>query len=707
MTSKRSVIVGSTFSIEHIEPPLRFWIDALSAPLDVVLAPYNQVMQLLLDPASAFAINQGGVNVLLLRIEDSLRDRPTGFDIISQQEYLMQIVTELVQGIRTLNSRSTASLYVILSPSSPSMMDVDRLVLETTGERLVEQLSDVRGVYCLTHSEIMALYPVDSYDNPEGDRIAHVPFTREYYTSVATTLIRKIIRTQVPLHKVVVVDCDNTLWNGACGELSPDELKLSFNHLEFQRLLVQQQEAGVLLCICSKNVPADVHRVFSSRRDMPLRIEHIISERINWHPKSQNIKSLATELNLGLDSFIFIDDSHVECAEVMANCPEVLTLQIPQDPHLFTSFLKHTWALDLLAVSAESRERTVRYRENRLREAAIANSATFAEFLAGLELTVRISTAEPAHIERVSELVVRTNQFNLTTLRRSPGEISAMMRDQDMHAKVIYVSDRFGDYGLTGAVFLRVRKSIAEVDTFLLSCRVLGRGVEVAVVKQLALWATELDLNYIHFEFRRTARNAPAQNFLRDAFLEFEFLTPEGATYKVPVAYARALSLQPSSARPDEETSTNAAKSVKVGGYSRLGGADLTARLTSVADIILEIDRRYPLRRNPASVSSSKRGQSEAAHEPPKGSVEEALAELWCDILRTDIVMRDDGFFALGGNSLLVVQLISRIAARFSVRVSMGAILRSHCLADMALLIAAAAPHVLQHDGVELELGAI
>src|SRR5205085_10664663 len=174
---------------------------------------------------------------------------------------------------------------------------------------------------------------------------------------------------------------------------------------------------GRLICLCSKNNEDDVVEVFARRPEMPLGRDHLAAWRVNWNSKSENLKALADELQLGLDSFILIDDSPLECAEVQAHCPEVLALQLPAEPEHIRPFLEHVWAFDYLKVTEEDKQRTALYRQNTQRERVRKEALTFEDFLAGLALEIQIAEPEPDQFARVSQLTQRTNQFNATTIR--------------------------------------------------------------------------------------------------------------------------------------------------------------------------------------------------------------------------------------------------------------------------------------------------
>ena len=188
-------------------------------------------------------------------------------------------------------------------------------MLARVEERLVGELGEVPGLSLLRPDDF-DLYPVADYHDPQRDQLGHIPYTPLFFAALGTILARRIHALLNPPHKVVVLDCDNTLWKGVVGEEGVAGITIPTAWMGLQRFMVELAGKGFLLCLCSKNDEPDVLEVFDRRPDMVLRRDHLVSWRINWQPKSQNIRSLAQELNLGLDSFIFLDDNPVECAEV-------------------------------------------------------------------------------------------------------------------------------------------------------------------------------------------------------------------------------------------------------------------------------------------------------------------------------------------------------------------------------------------------------
>ncbi|HXU79513.1 MAG TPA: HAD-IIIC family phosphatase, partial [Methylomirabilota bacterium] len=446
--SKQTIAVAATFTGEPVAESLEYWFQEFGWPAKVEFAPFNQVFQQLLDPASLLGSNQRGSNVVLVRLEDWLTAREGGVPADSNPAELDQPMDDLLRAARAFALRSTAPCLICFCP--PSSAAAANAALSGAIARAEKRLEseNIPGVYVVTNDELRRLYPVTQCHDPQADELGKVPYTPEMFTALGTVIARKLHALSRPPFKVIVLDCDQTLWSGVCGEDGAKGIRLEPERRALQDFMRSQRDSGMLLCLCSKNNEADVHEVFQQRLEMPLRREHLAGWRLNWLPKSENLKSLARELRLGLDSFIFVDDNPVECAEVEANCPEVLTLRLPEELGQIQHFLEHCWAFDHLKVTQEDRQRAESYRQNLDRERLRETSTGLADFLAGLDLKVQIKPMEPDQLSRVAQLTQRTNQFNCTTRRRTDGEMALVQSE----VLAISVTDRFGDYGLVGAV---------------------------------------------------------------------------------------------------------------------------------------------------------------------------------------------------------------------------------------------------------------
>jgi FkbH-like protein len=514
----RAIAISATFTAEAIQPGLAFWAGELGLDYEIRFAGYNQLFQELLDPVGLFARNRNGYNVALVRFEDWRR---AGIE---------ESARRLADAVRQASTKAPAPLIVAICPPAH----------EAAGRIVGEAPAGLSAVHIITPAELQALYPVDEIYDPHGDELGHLPYTPEFFVALATAIARKIHAIATPPYKVIALDCDDTLWAGICGEDGPDGVIIDAPRRALQEFIAGRRLAGMLLALCSKNNEEDVVETFRAHPDMPLRLEDFVARRLNWESKAANLAALAQELELGLDSFILVDDNPKECTEAQAGTPEVLALPLPARADEIPEFLNHVWAFDRARVTAEDRRRPELYAQRAERLRAERAAASLEEFLDSLNLEVRITPLEPSQVARVAQLTRRTNQMNATCVRRTEGEIQSLA---DAECLTVDMKDRFGSYGLTGAIIFTVRGSSLVVDTFLVSCRALGRGVEHRMVARLGEIALERGLERVEIPFVPAQRNRPAALFL-------DSLRPADAdsVYRLSAAEAAAVRYQPSRA---------------------------------------------------------------------------------------------------------------------------------------------------------------
>ena len=658
------VVIASTFTTDLIQEPLEFWLDKLSLPATVRITPYAQLLQELINPHSIFASNKSGCNILFLRLEDWIRDR-VDEGVKANIQHLKRTIDEFLGGIELLRSRTNVPVLVFLCPGSSALEASYQTTVEELHYTVRDRLASLANIFCYTHEDVERLYPVESVANPASDRIGHIPYTDDHFVALATLAARRIASLVKQQFKVIAIDCDNTLWRGVCGEDGAAGIQLTPAHLELQQLLVRQHDAGMLLCLCSKNNLEDVELVFKARPEMPLKWEHLVSSRVNWNPKSSNLRSLAEELDLSIDSFILLDDSPVECAEVRSHCPNVLVLQVPDTEPRIIDFAHHVWAFDRVGPTAEARRRTAQYRENRARTQALGHASNLGEFLEALELKVDVAPVEPSQLARVAELVQRTNQFNLTGIRRNAGEIESLWKTGQLHIRVTHLRDRFGDYGLVGAVFYTKTAESLAVDTFVLSCRALGRGAEHRIVNQLGRIAHQEGLSQIEIRYCETSRNEPAREFVDKSFNEFGTYSKTNdskrtATFVIPAEVALGLSVQGQSFEPSRSAPADREAGSTDAIYpSWVEEAYRLRRVADIKDAIHEALRRQR--------------RDDDGYIAPRTAEEIEVCRIFAQVLRLDRVSRRDDFFEIGGDSLRAVGVITRIAACLGLELPLSA----------------------------------
>jgi FkbH-like protein len=659
---KRTIAITATFTAEPVEESLRFWESKLEIPVKIEFAPYNQVFQQLLDPSSTIAKNSHGMNVVLLRFEDWLHDKNRLH--YGNEGKIQYNAKDLLKALRLASDRSSTPYIVCICPPSPFVTaDANQMAICQEMESvLFEELTKINNLHFLRASEFINSYHVSKYYDSQSDELAYVPYTTDFFAVLGTMIFRKLYIIESAPYKVIVLDCDHTLWNGVCGEDGPLGIRIDEPHKKLQDFMVRQIDAGMVICLCSKNNEEDVIEVFDRRPEMPLRRDHIVSRRINWRPKSENIQSLANELQLGLDSFIFLDDNPVECAEVQANCPEVLTLQLPNEPENIPEFLDNVWAFDHLKITEEDKKRSRMYQENTRREQFRQKSLTFGNFLAGLELEIKSFEPTSHHVPRVAQLTQRTNQFNFSTIRRSEAELQKILESKALECLCIEVSDRFGDYGLVGIIFFRDESQAIKVDTFLLSCRVLGRGVEHRMLGILGLKAKKRGLNYVEVTYVPTAKNKLVLDFLESVGSKYKNAFSEGlgVSFKFPVEsvvgidYIQCVEKQmveSESAKEKADYSHNTGK-VLAPVRHRYKLLNYIARNLTSAEQITKMMEAGHLNKRPALLND---------YVAPGNELEKSICKIWQKILRIEKVGVNDNFFEVGGKSLLGIRVLSRV----------------------------------------------
>jgi FkbH-like protein len=485
--------------------------------------------------------------------------------------------------------------------------------------------------------------------------LAQIPYTPLFFSALATMLARKIYSLTSNPYKVIVLDCDQTLWGGVCGEDGAAGIQLTPPWKKIQEFLLAQYHAGMLLCLCSKNNEADVVDVFTNRSDMPLKLDHFVARRINWRQKSENIRALAHDLNLGSDSLIFLDDDPVECAEVQSHCPEVLTFQVPRDPQQAGRFLSHLWCFDHLKVTTEGQQRNLAYKQSSERTSFHKASLSFSDFLAGLDLTIEIAPVVPRQIPRVAELTQRTNQFNFTTQRRSESEIQRLCQGEDAECLIVNLRDRFGDYGLVGVIIFSAVDCIL-VDSFLLSCRALGKGVEHRLLSRLGEIAMQRNFDRVDVRYLQTKKNHPALEFLEIVGVDLKETIDGGFLFKFPAVYAAAIEYRP----PEAATITATSALEEEPSVISPETTDAREKASLLSSIAIELSDAERIHR---VVLQTRRPLPREAvpYVPPRSPLENSLADMWSELLGLERIGVDDNFFDLGGHSLLGMQVLSRI----------------------------------------------
>ncbi|MCG8313222.1 MAG: HAD-IIIC family phosphatase [Pseudomonadales bacterium] len=643
--------ISASFTASPLDEILQLLLSKIGFTPEISHSPYGQVFQSLLEPSSEFNKKKSGWNILLLNLEDLINDQIKN----SENEVPNDTIIELLaQSFSSYCQLSHTPLLVIITPCRSQQARKLSFTIKNLGESF-----DIAKIQLVHWQEFEDLYFVSEVFDIESNRFGHIPYTDDYFAALASIISRIITVRTTPEIKVIVVDCDNTLWKGVCGEDGPLGVSVESGYRSLQQKLIDQCNAGRLICLASKNSESDVYQVFQSNPSMVLEWQHVVNAKINWLPKSTNIIQIAAELNLGLDSFVFIDDNPVEIAEVRSQCPNVLCIQLPQDHTQIEKMLEHIWVLDKHQVTIEDTKRVQSYRDNIQRAKLKEQAISFQDFIAQLNLQIDIEDLTESNTPRSAQLSQRTNQFNLTTRRFEESQLKVLATKDGMRICTVHLEDRFGQYGQVGLFVLQANEDSITVTDLMLSCRALGKGVEHNMLAFIGDWALKMSKQKVIVAFRLSSKNTPAQAFLES--LETYSLNAESNQYIFdpaklsqlnysdgfePNAKNKASAKQVSKKTPSDTCKTPNGEATKSATLNPANIVDTGFLCQNPRDIIAklasEIKPRPPIQ--------------EPYYEPKQG-LETQIANIWKTVLRIKNVGRSDKFVDLGGNSLLLVKI--------------------------------------------------
>jgi FkbH-like protein len=509
----------------------------------IYLAGFDQVVQETLNPASNLYAFEPDIVIYAMhasRIFPRIHHHPFDIPAAERRGEVEKGLATIQQLLDAFTQRSAATVLIhnMVAPQHPALgiadsrEDLGQIELFGDINRRLAELcrTRYRTAYVVDEERLQAQTGKAQATDSRLWLTARVPWSDSMHLALAREYVRYMRALRGMTRKCIVLDLDNTLWGGVVGEDGVDGIQLGADapgnaFVAFQRELERLWRRGVLLAIASKNNYADVAPVFEGHPAMVLRWSHVAAQRINWSPKAANLRELASELNIGLDSLVFLDDNPVERAAVRAEVPEVLVPDLPRDPALYRAALLELDVFESLGLTAEDRNRGKLYAEQAERRAfeASAQDGSLEDYLERLDIVVEFAPVDARTLTRVAQLTNKTNQFNMTTRRYTEGEILAMQAaGHDVVA--MRVADRFGDNGLVGVAILGpLSDGIKEIDTLLMSCRVMGRGVESAFVAHLAEHARAQAATSLRGRYIPTPKNAPA----RDCYARLGFARAE------------------------------------------------------------------------------------------------------------------------------------------------------------------------------------
>lgn len=463
----------------------------------VFIGDYDNDSAEILDENSLLYTHQPKFIILLPKLRSlgsfSIMDRPSTVRNFAEAE-----VDLLLQRCRIAHERSSAEIvlgnFILPSAIDPGMIRSKRMGSAWTYLKYINLELGLRSPEYVQICDLEFLSARCGTQNVSDDRAWYEtkqPFSLQFIPDVAREVLTIISAYHAPHKKVLVLDLDNTLWGGVVGDDGLEGIELGDVSARgqafksFQQFIRTLSERGIVLAVCSKNEPEIVMQVFEEHPEMVLSREDIAIFLVNWQPKSDNIREIAAELNLGLDSVVFVDDNPAEIEIVRQFVPEVTCLLLDKDPSTFIQLVQNSRCFEPLQLTDEDAVRGKQYQQEFRRKELLSCSTDMTTYLMSLSMCASIGTFCKVDIPRITQLINKSNQFNLTTRRRSEGEVKNVAESSGYRGMTVRLDDRFGSHGLVGVVIAQINGSKLIVDTFVMSCRVLKRQVEHEIINEL------------------------------------------------------------------------------------------------------------------------------------------------------------------------------------------------------------------------------
>ena len=675
---KERVCIAASFTADPIDEYLYYWAHKDNVILNLSFAPYNQIQQMLLDPNSIFRNNKNGTNIILMRFEDAIRHTDDSAE--ARIAVMQHMQKEFTTALCSYPADAPRCLVMCL-PFDGNIAGVSAEIVANMNEQIKAVCSKIPNIHYVDTDDLCERYVVHDALDTVADDEGHIPYTTTFFAALGTHVWRQLCAAKrVKKHKVLVVDCDNTLWQGVCGEIGATNVTIQDGYAWFQKFLLAKRGEGYLLAIASKNNPEDVKRVFAENKQMILKESDISAWRVSWNPKTEEIRSIAKELNLGLNSFVFFDDNPVECDAMIEENPEVLTVRMPLGSTQIAPLVGNIWALDSVYTTDEDRNRADMYRAEKEREQARTEEKSLHAYLKKLNIQMYMYSTTPDEIDRVAQLTQRTNQFNMNGVRYLKEDVAEWLQSDRYGCYSVYVKDAYGDYGLVGALVLSYADGKCNLQTFVLSCRVLGREIEIAILNEIANIAKSHGVSAFSASVKRTQKNEPFMRFWQAYVEDNENIVYANFNTPSHITVIKEKYIKPTS---QKSNTTASAKSV-----AHTGACALTTMPSDIQTNDAELKAFIP------SCSSEVIAQALGKFIPgqAEGEIVDKVKAVWESVLGLTIDREDASYFELGGDSLKAVHLISILDKELGVRISVSDIYRYATISDMAKYIATLIP---------------
>ena len=535
------VAIAGSMTVEPLEPYLGAHLISKKFKPCIAVAPFNQLRQICHDYKQVLGRNDLDAIALLWRVEDLFPDILAAcLDNPAPVEDLLRELKELAGSVGRLRKSFNGTL-IVSTPPYPLLPGFELLDIRQALEGMAvfsavlqfwtQEIARLERVRILDlHGLMLSLGTKHAHDSRKW-LLYRQPYTETFWQEIGRLLGRILAAEKISPKKCIALDLDNTLWGGIIGEDGLQGIQLGDEfpgkaYRDFQQTLVCLKKKGVLLAVASKNNPEDVYEVFDKHDAMILSRKDFAALEIHWDSKVESIRRVAKKLNIGLDSIIFVDDNAKEIGEISERLPDVTCVVVPEELAELPDLFAETDFFDFAEITDEDRRRTEMMAADSAR-LEIQEAMSEEEFRKSLNLKIEVFAAQKQHLARVTQLINKTNQFNLTTVRRTQDEVEELVGSKDALVLGMDIKDKYGDYGLVGVTILKKKAKSCVIDTLLMSCRVLGRGAEDTLIAKLAEAAKSLGCDEIRGRYIATSKNAMVKDFYRHFNFKHEPQTDE------------------------------------------------------------------------------------------------------------------------------------------------------------------------------------
>jgi len=521
-----------SFTVEPVFPLLTAQAFLYGVDAQVQAGGFNAYVQEMLDPASALYAFSPHTTIFAAQTRDVLPplwDRYPDLDPTEVSRLVEETGRTISQAFETFRKHSSANLIVQsferpAYETAPAQFDA----IHRLNSALVDTAARVPGVYLLDYDQLISRHGRLAWFDEQKWNFARMPLSATALRPMADELLRFVLPLAGRIAKVLVADLDNTLWGGVVGEDGLGGIRVGSDasgapFLAIQRAMLDLSRRGILLAVCSKNNATDALEAIDRHPGMLLRREHFAAVQINWDDKAANLRKIASQLNVGIESLALVDDNPVERDRIRRELPEVFVLELCADPGSYALAVREHPAFSRLTITDEDRQRAKLYAQERerseLQESLVESGAALEEYYRSLKTVITLQSLCDNNLERITQLTQKTNQFNLTTIRYTEQQLLEMTAHGNVQAFGASVRDRFGDSGIVGVLITKRTGEVVEIDTLLLSCRVIGRTIETGLLADLLKRASRDAAKVVKGRFVPTKKNAPAKDFfLRHGF---------------------------------------------------------------------------------------------------------------------------------------------------------------------------------------------